>query len=98
VLRIASRTSPLAVWQATHVAGLLATAWPQVSVEVVPVDTEGDRRLDVPISSFGGKGVFAKEVQAAVLRGRRRPRRPLGQGPARRHDRRSAAGLRARAG
>lgn len=69
VLRIASRGSPLAVWQATHVAGLLATAWPQVSVEVVLVDTEGDRRLDVPISSFGGKGVFAKEVQAAVLHG-----------------------------
>lgn len=69
VLRIATRRSPLALWQATHVAGLLATAWPRVDVEVVPVDTEGDRRLDVPISSFGGKGVFAKEVQAAVLRG-----------------------------
>ena len=70
VLRIATRTSPLALWQATHVAGLLATAWPGIDVEVVPVDTEGDRRLDVPISSFGGKGVFAKEVQAAVLDGR----------------------------
>jgi hydroxymethylbilane synthase len=70
VLRIATRTSPLALWQATHVAGLLATAWPGLDVEVVPVDTEGDRRLDVPISSFGGKGVFAKEVQAAVLDGR----------------------------
>ena len=70
VLRIATRSSPLALWQATHVAGLLATAWPGVGVEVVPVDTEGDRRLDVPISSFGGKGVFAKEVQAAVLDGR----------------------------
>lgn len=69
VLRIATRGSPLALWQATHVAGLLATAWPQGSVEIVRVDTEGDRRLDVPISSFGGKGVFAKEVQAAVLRG-----------------------------
>lgn len=70
VLRIATRTSPLALWQATHVAGLLATAWPGLDIEVVPVDTEGDRRLDVPISSFGGKGVFAKEVQAAVLDGR----------------------------
>ena len=70
VLRIATRSSPLALWQATHVAGLLATAWPGVDVEVVSVDTEGDRRLDVPISSFGGKGVFAKEVQAAVLDGR----------------------------
>ncbi len=43
---------------------------PGLDVEVVVIDTEGDRRLDVPISEFGGKGVFAKEVQAAVLDGR----------------------------
>jgi len=45
-------------------------AHPDLDVELVVVDTEGDRRLDVPISAFGGKGVFAKEVQAAVLDGR----------------------------
>ncbi len=70
VLRAATRGSPLALWQATHVAGLLATAAPGLTVEVVVVDTEGDQRLDVPISAIGGKGVFAKEVQTAVLDGR----------------------------
>lgn len=70
VLRLASRGSPLAIWQAAHVAGLIATAVPGLDVEVVVVDTEGDRRLDVPISEVGGKGIFAKEVQAAVLDGR----------------------------
>ena len=69
VLRAATRGSPLALWQATHVAGLIATALPGLTVEVVVVDTEGDRRLDVPISTFGGKGIFAKEVQQAVLDG-----------------------------
>jgi len=69
-MRCATRGSPLAIWQASHVAGLLATRLPGLSVEIVVVDTEGDRRLDVPISSFGGKGVFAKEVQQAVLDGR----------------------------
>jgi hydroxymethylbilane synthase len=70
VVRAATRGSALALWQATHVARLLEAAHPGVQVEFVVVDTEGDRRLDVPISSFGGKGVFAKEVQRAVLDGR----------------------------
>lgn len=69
-LRIATRASPLARWQADHVAALLRDHHPDLVVEVVPVDTEGDRRLDVPISEIGGKGVFAKEVQLAVLDGR----------------------------
>jgi hydroxymethylbilane synthase len=66
-LRAATRGSPLARWQAEHVAALLAAAHPGVAVELVVVDTQGDRRLDVPIWELGGKGVFAKEVQAAVL-------------------------------
>jgi hydroxymethylbilane synthase len=70
LVRCATRGSPLAIWQASHVAGLLATRLPGLEVEIVVVDTEGDRRLDVPISTFGGKGVFAKEVQQAVLDGR----------------------------
>ena len=69
VLRIATRASPLARWQADHVATALAAQDPAVSVEVVPLDTVGDRRRDVPISAMGGKGVFAKEVQTAVLDG-----------------------------
>lgn len=70
VVRAATRGSSLALWQAAHVGRLLETAYPGLDVEFVVVDTEGDRRLDVPISDFGGKGVFAKEVQTAVLDGR----------------------------
>ncbi len=69
-LRAATRGSPLARWQAEHIASLLRAADPDVEVELVVVDTQGDRRLDVPIWELGGKGVFAKEVQAAVLDGR----------------------------
>lgn len=70
VVRAATRGSSLALWQAAHVGRLLSIAYPGLEVEFVVVDTEGDRRLDVPISDFGGKGVFAKEVQTAVLDGR----------------------------
>ena len=69
-IRAATRGSPLARWQAEHVASLLRAVDPDVEVELVIVDTQGDRRLDVPIYELGGKGVFAKEVQAAVLDGR----------------------------
>jgi hydroxymethylbilane synthase len=64
-LRIATRGSDLALWQANHVAGLL-----QSDVELVLVETSGDRDQLEPIWSMGGKGVFVKEVQAAVLDGR----------------------------
>lgn len=70
MIRVATRGSALARWQAEHVAGLLRAADAQLEVELVIVDTQGDRRLDVPIWELGGKGVFAKEVQAAVLDGR----------------------------
>ncbi len=69
-LRAATRQSPLALWQAEHVAALLEAAHPGLTVELVSMQTEGDARLDVPISAIGGKGVFAKEVQQAVLGGR----------------------------
>jgi hydroxymethylbilane synthase len=69
-LRIASRRSPLARWQAEHVGGLLHALDPSVETELVLVDTAADRRLDVPIWAMGGKGAFVKEVQAAVLGGR----------------------------
>ena len=64
-LRAATRGSPLALWQTRHVAGRL-----DHPVEEVVVSTVGDRRTDVPIHTMGGKGVFVKEVQAAVLYGR----------------------------
>lgn len=58
------------MWQARHVAGLLSAAEPSLEVTFVPVTTRADVRLDVPIADLGGKGVFAKEVQVAVLDGR----------------------------
>jgi hydroxymethylbilane synthase len=64
-LRAATRGSALARWQTDHVASLLGG-----DVEAVVVQTEGDRRTDVPIEAIGGRGVFVKEVQAAVLDGR----------------------------
>ena len=66
-LRLATRGSPLALWQARRVISLLAAA--DVAAVAVVVDTEGDRRTDVPLSQLGGQGVFVKEVQAAVARG-----------------------------
>jgi hydroxymethylbilane synthase len=67
-LRIATRTSPLARWQAERVATLLGA--PAVPVELVEVTTSGDRRLDVPIHAVGGTGIFSAEVSAAVADGR----------------------------
>jgi hydroxymethylbilane synthase len=66
-LRLATRGSPLALWQAERVTALLAAVG--VDAELVVVDTEGDRRTDVPLTQLGGQGVFVKEVQAAVARG-----------------------------
>ena len=69
VLRAATRTSALARRQTSIVAELLAEAC-GVATEPVAVSTTGDRRADTPIHEMGGKGVFVKEVQAAVLDGR----------------------------
>lgn len=69
LLRIATRGSDLARWQADHVASLLTSRHPDLEVALVPVSTEGDRRTDLPLSEIGGKGVFCKEVQRAVLAG-----------------------------
>lgn len=70
-LRIATRGSTLARWQAGHVASLLRGAHgDDVDAELVIVETAGDRRPDVPLDEIGGRGVFVKEVQAAVLDGR----------------------------
>jgi hydroxymethylbilane synthase len=70
VLRVATRASALARWQAGEVARLLRLVDPGVAVELVVTDTVGDRRQDVAITDLGGQGVFVKEVQAAVLDGR----------------------------
>jgi hydroxymethylbilane synthase len=69
-LRAATRGSALALWQTRHVGALLATWVPGFELEPVVVETTADRRQDLAIESMGGKGVFVKEVQAAVLDGR----------------------------
>ena len=69
-LRAATRGSPLARWQADHVAALLSAVDPALEHEAVVVTTTGDRDRTRPLAEIGGKGVFVKEVQAAVLDGR----------------------------
>ncbi len=61
ILRIATRKSTLALWQAHHVEGLLAQAHPGLRIELLPMTTTGDVRLEGPLSQVGGKGLFVKE-------------------------------------
>jgi hydroxymethylbilane synthase len=68
-LRIGTRRSPLAVWQAEHVAGLLREKEPLLTVELAAMSTRGDRILDAPLAHVGGKGLFVKEIEEALLRG-----------------------------
>ena len=68
-LRIATRKSPLALWQADHVAGRLRETHPGLTVELVPMTTRGDRILDVPLAKVGGKGLFVKELEQGLLSG-----------------------------
>jgi hydroxymethylbilane synthase len=69
-LRIATRKSALALWQAEHVAALLRTTHPGLTVELVPMSTRGDEILDKPLATIGGKGLFLKELEVAMLEGR----------------------------
>lgn len=69
-LRIATRESPLALWQAEHVKARLLAAHPDLSVELVPMTTRGDQLLSHSLSRVGGKGLFVKELEAAMLEGR----------------------------
>ena len=69
-LRIATRKSALALWQAEHVAALLRAAHPGLTVELVPMSTRGDEVLDRPLAAIGGKGLFLKELEVAMLEGR----------------------------
>ncbi len=69
-LRIATRKSPLAVWQAEHVADRLRRLHPGLTVELVKMSTRGDRILDAPLAKIGGKGLFLKELEEGLLDGR----------------------------
>ena len=70
LIRIATRTSQLAIWQSNLVASLLRERQPEVQVELVKVVTEGDRKIDTPLSKIGGKSLFIKELEVAMLDGR----------------------------
>lgn len=70
ILRIATRSSRLALWQANHVAALLSAALPDCTVELIHVTTTGDSDQSGALRSFGGQGVFTREVQRALLDGR----------------------------
>lgn len=69
-LRIGTRKSPLALWQAEHVRALLLERTPSLHVELIKITTEGDRILDRPLASAGGKGLFIKELEQALFDGR----------------------------
>lgn len=69
-LRIATRASNLALWQAYYVSDLLKKQSSERPIEIVHITSEGDRDLTSPLSEFGGLGVFTREVQKAVLDGR----------------------------
>lgn len=69
-LRIATRKSPLALWQANEVARQLQNIHPQLRVELVTMTTRGDKILDTPLNKVGGKGLFVKELEQGLLDGR----------------------------
>ncbi|WP_295364125.1 hydroxymethylbilane synthase [Arenimonas sp.] len=69
-IRLATRESALALWQTEHVAALLRAAHPGLEVELVPMTTRGDQVLDQPLAEIGGKGLFLKELEVAMLEGR----------------------------
>jgi hydroxymethylbilane synthase len=68
-LRIATRKSPLALWQSEHVAAALRAAHPDLEVVLVPMSTRGDEVLDRSLAAIGGKGLFLKELELAMQRG-----------------------------
>lgn len=69
-LTIASRESALAMWQAEHIQRQLQSLYPQLTVDILGMTTEGDRILDTPLSRIGGKGLFIKELEVALADGR----------------------------
>jgi hydroxymethylbilane synthase len=68
-IRIATRKSPLAMWQAEHVAAELRRLHPGLEVEIMGMSTRGDKILDTPLAKIGGKGLFVKELEQGMLSG-----------------------------
>ncbi len=69
ILRIATRKSPLALWQAEEVSRLLKEFHPDLEIELVTMTTQGDKILDTPLAKIGGKGLFVKELEVGMLEG-----------------------------
>ncbi|WP_018125962.1 hydroxymethylbilane synthase [Desulfovibrio oxyclinae] len=69
-ITIATRGSKLALWQANHISALLREEHPGLEVELLKIKTKGDKILDVPLAKVGGKGLFVKEIEEALLDGR----------------------------
>ena len=69
-LIIATRNSRLALWQAGHVRSRLAELYPRCRIDLLPLSTRGDELLDATLASAGGKGLFVKELEAAIVEGR----------------------------
>lgn len=69
ILKIATRKSPLALWQAEEVARLLKKYHPDLQIELVTMTTQGDKILDTPLAKIGGKGLFVKELEVGMLEG-----------------------------
>src|SRR5690606_32336330 len=69
-LRIATRSSALALWQAEFIKAELERLHDNVDVELIKIKTQGDKILDVPLAKIGGKGLFVKELEEAMLDGR----------------------------
>ena len=81
-LKLGTRGSPLALAQARKVAAAIETAhrWPEGYVEIVPITTTGDKIQDRPLAEIGGKALWTKELDQALLDGRCRFLRPLDEG------------------
>ena len=69
-LKIATRKSPLAVWQAEFVRSQLGLYYPELDIELVKMSTQGDQMLNSPLSKIGGKSLFMKELEVGMLEGR----------------------------
>ncbi|MDG2473022.1 MAG: hydroxymethylbilane synthase [Pseudomonadales bacterium] len=69
-LTIATRKSPLAIWQAEHIRDRLLVLHPELSIALLTMSTRGDKILDAPLAKVGGKGLFVKELETALLDGR----------------------------
>lgn len=69
MIKIATRQSPLALWQAEHVAERLQQAHPGIKTRLVKMLTRGDKILDAPLAKIGGKGLFIKELEQGILKG-----------------------------